>query len=285
MLNEDIIGLKIEETFQYTWRDVILYALGVGATQEDMCFVYEKGLKTIPTYGTIPCVATFGVEPHRDYPVMPTSLIKEIPAGKFLHMDHTLDLFRPIPTSAQIHIKKEIVAVYDRGDRGAKIVVDITGTDEDGDVLFENRMGYLKAGCGNFGGKKEPQRAHARTDAAPDCYAEGSYPLNAALLYRLSGDTFPLHADPKEAQKIGFDRPIIHGLCSLGYACRVLTGLLFRDEPERMTRIEAQFRTVAFPGDAFVILAWKITEHEAAFRMLNSKSGLPILDVGQICWS
>lgn len=285
MLNEDIIGLSIEETFQYTWRDLVLYNLSVGATQENLELVYEKGLKAVPTYGTIPCVATFGVEPHRDYPVMPTSLVKDLPGGKFLHMDHSLRLFRPLPTQAKIYIKKEIVDLYDRGDRGAKIVVEITGTDENDTPLFVNKMGYLKQGCGNFGGKKETSRLFKLPASSPTSYAEGAFPENVALLYRLTGDTFPLHADPEIAKQSGFDRPIIHGLCSLGYACRTLVDLLFPGRPERMTQIETQFRTVAFPGDTFVILVWKIGDGKAVFRMLNSPSGMPILDFGRIYWN
>ena len=76
-----------------------------------------------------------------------------------------------------------------------------------------------------------------------------AYPENAPLLYRLTGDTYPLHADPAFAKKAGFDRPIVHGLCSLGYACRMMIGALFPGEPERMVSIENQFRAVALPGD------------------------------------
>lgn len=81
--------------------------------------------------------------------------------------------------------------------------------------------------------------------------------MNAPLLYRLTGDTYYLHVDPEFAGKFGFQRPIVHGLCSLGYACRMLIGMFFPGEPERMVSLENQFRNVAMPGDSFRVQAWK----------------------------
>lgn len=285
MLNQDAIGLTVEEIFRYSWRDTILYNLSVGARPEELDFLYEEGLKVVPTYAAVPCVATFGVEPHRDRPVMPTSLIEGMPAGGFLHLDHCLTLHRPLAVEGTIYVKKRISAVYDWGDKGAKILVDITGSDASGHPIFTNTMGYLKQGCGNFGGPPAPHLERTIPERAPDLYAEDLYPLTAALLYRLNGDTFPLHADPKAARESGFDRPIVHGLCSLGYACRLLASLLIPGEPERVTQIETQFRSPALPGSSFVLLVWNTQPGEAMFRMIDRQSGKPILDRGRICWT
>ena len=114
----------MQQKFTYTWRDIILYNLSVGAGQEELEYVYEKGLKAIPTFGVIPCAATFGTEPYSEQPVMPTSKIKGMKKEGTLHMDHKLTLFRPIPVEGSLVIDKVITGVYDRGEgKGAKIQV------------------------------------------------------------------------------------------------------------------------------------------------------------------
>ena len=117
-----------------------------------------------------------------------------------------------------------------------------------------------------------------------DYEIKDAYPENAPLLYRLTGDTYPLHADPAFAKKAGFDRPIVHGLCSLGYACRMMIDALFPGEPERMVSIENQFRAVALPGDHFTLHVWKTGENEALFRMVKDSDGKAILDYGRMTW-
>ena len=158
MLDQSAVGLSIRQKFTYTWRDVILYNLSVGAGQKELEYVYEKVLKAIPTFGVIPCAATFGTEPYSEQPVMPTSKITGMKKEGTLHMDHKLTLFRPIPVEGSLTIDKVITGVYDRGEgKGAKIEVEITATDESGETVFTNTMGYLNRWAGGFGGPKVPQ--------------------------------------------------------------------------------------------------------------------------------
>jgi acyl dehydratase len=215
---------------------------------------------------------------------MPTSKVEGMPPGGILHMDHKLIIERAIPTSGTLHIEKKIVNVYDRGEKGAKIMVEVVAKNENNEVVARNILGYLKKNCGGFGGHRPPASDIVIPDTQPDTILEESYPLNAALLYRLTGDTYPLHVDPVLAQKSGFERPIVHGLCSLGYACRMLIAYLFPEEPERMKSIECQFRSIAMPGDTFRIHVWKCGDQEALFRMVNKDTLKPILDFGRICW-
>ncbi len=277
MLSEKVIGTKVEENYSYSWRDAALYNLSVGARGDQLEYVYEKCLKVIPTFAAAACVATFGVEPHRDVPLMPTALL-DLPAGGFLHMDHRLELLRPLPAAGTFRITKTISNVYDRGDKGAKIEVTIEGGDEEG-FAFRNTMGYLKMGCGNFGGRPAPHSDMTMPDRAPDVEVSGSYPGNTAALYRLTGDTFPLHIDPEVSKKSGFAVPIIHGMCSLGHAVRTVIDAVIPGEPERVTEIRNQFRAVALPGDSFRVLVWKEEGGEAYFRMVNP-DGKAILDYG-----
>ena len=285
MIDESAVGLKLNQKFSYTWRDIILYNLSVGAQQEELEYVYEKGLKVLPTFGVIPCAATFGTEPYSSQPLMPTHQIEGLRTDGTLHMDHKLVIHKPIPTEAVLDIEKVISAVYDRGvGKGAKINVDIIGRDAAGEKLFTNTMGYLNRWSGGFGGKNVPHSDVVVPNREPDHKIPGSYPMNTPLLYRLTGDTYPLHADPEFAAKAGFPRPIVHGLCSLGYACRMMIEELFTGEPERVKSIENQFRSVAMPGDTFTLLLWDVAPGETIFRMVKDSDGKAILDYGKMVW-
>ena len=283
-LDSSAVGLSMKLQYTYSWRDVILYNLSVGAQQEELEYVYEKRLKVLPTFGSIPCTATFGTNPRYDQPVMPTSLIPDLKTAGTMHMDNKLVIYKPIPLEATLEVEKVISGVYDRGlDKGAKINVDVIARDDKGDPLFINTMGYLNRWHGGFGGPPVPKSDIAIPDRDPDQTAEGAFPMNAPLLYRLTGDTYYLHVDPEFAGKFGFQRPIVHGLCSLGYACRMLIGMFFPGEPERMVSLENQFRNVAMPGDSFRVQAWKTGDARAVFRMVDAQ-GKAILDYGRITW-
>ena len=286
MLDQSAVGLSTTQKFEYTWRDIILYNLSVGAGQGELEYVYEKGLKAVPSFGVIPCLATFGTkDPHGDQPLMPTSKVEGLRKEGTLHMDHRLVIHRPIPTEGELTIEKVIRNVYDRGEKGAKIDVEIVAKDASGRALFTNTMGYLNRFAGGFGGEKPPASSVSIPQGAPKFTVEDGYPQNAPLLYRLTGDTFPLHADPEFAKRSGFDRPIVHGLCSLGYACRLLIGALFPGQPERLTSLEVQFRSVAMPGDRFALQIWEEGEGSALFCMARTDDGRAILDKGRVCWA
>lgn len=285
MLNESAVGLSLKQKFTYSWRDLILYNLSVGAGQDELDYVYEKGLKAIPTFGVIPCAGTFGMDPYDPQPQMPTRMIPGLRTDGTLHMDHKLVLHKPIAVKGALMIEKVISAVYDRGEgKGAKIQVDVIGRDENGEPVFTNTMGYLNRWAGGFGGPKTARSTVEIPDRKPDHVCRNGYPLNAPLLYRLTGDTYPLHADPEFAAKCGFERPIIHGLCSLGYACRMMVGALFPGEPERMVSIGNQFRSVAMPGECFSLHIWETGSGKAVFRMVKDTDGKAILDFGQMTW-
>lgn len=286
MLSESVVGMSLTEKFRYTWRDIVLYHLSVGAKPEDLEYVYEKELKVLPTFGVIPCAGTFGFEPYHEQPLTPVTRIEGLHAEGTLHMDHKLVLHKPIPAQGELEVEKVIREVYDRGpQKGAKINVDIIGRDAaTGEPVFTNTMGTLKRLDGGWGGRDVPKTEIRIPDRAPDFTAGDSYPMNAPLLYRLTGDTFPLHVDPAFAARAGFPRPIVHGLCSLGYACRLMVGTLFPGQPERVRSIENQFRTVAMPGDCFTVQMWNTAPGETLFRMVRDSDGKAILDYGRMRW-
>lgn len=285
MINQGCVGLSVTQDFSYNWRDLILYHLSVGASSEELEYIYEKELKMLPAFGVIPCFATFGTEPHYDAPYLPTKLIEGLRPEGTLHMDHKLIIHRlPEPSGAKLHMDKRISEVYDRGaDKGAKIMLDVVVSDEQGPV-FTNVIGYYNRFGGGFGGQEPPKSDVKIPEREADQVQSSSYQENANLLYRLTGDTHRLHVDPETAKKSGFDRCIIHGLCSFGYACRMLVQAWMPHEPERLKTIEVQFRNVAFPGEAFRLESWKMGDREVVFRTVSERTGKPILDRGRITW-
>lgn len=285
MLNESCIGVNMKEKFVYSWRDVILYNLSVGAQKEELEYVWEKNLKALPTYATIPCAGTFGFIPYHAEPKSPITTLPDTHAQGTLHMSQKLVIKKPLATEAELEIEKVITDVYDRGaDKGGVVVMDVIGRDNSGEEVFVNTMQILKGLDGGFGGKPQPKSDIVIPDSEPDIIASDSYPKNTPLLYRLTGDTFALHVDPDFAAKCGFNQPIVHGLCSLGYACRLMIDKLFPGEPERMKSIEMQFRTPAFPEDKFSVHMWNTKPGETLFRMVRDSDGKPILERGRITW-
>ncbi len=130
MLDQSAVGLSVSQEFSYDWRDIVLYHLSVGAVQEELDYVYEDGMKVLPAFGVLPCLATFKTDPPSKQPLLPTRLITGIPREGTLHMDHKLIVHKPVaPCGGRLHIIKTIREVYDRGmDKGAKIMIEISHT-------------------------------------------------------------------------------------------------------------------------------------------------------------
>lgn len=286
MLDQTAVGLSCRQHFSYTWRDIILYNLSVGAEAEDLAYVYEKDLKMIPTFCVIPCTATFGTEPYYERPVMPTAQIVGLRTDGSLHMDHMLQIFKPLPVNGTLDIEKVITGIYNRGPgKGTKITVDIHGRDEKGELYFTNTMGYLNRWAENCGGERPRSQGSELPERSPDFLVDGRFSSRAALLYRLTGDTYPIHVDPEIAGKSGLPGPIVHGLCSLGNACRLLTAQLFPGRPECMRALGVQFRAMALPGDRYTLQIWCLDAGRAGFRMVRKGTGTAILDNGWITWA
>ncbi len=284
MLDQSAIGLKVTQEYTYSWRDVILYNLGVGAGAEDLDYIYEKHLHVIPTFGVLPCTATFGTDPYSEKPLSPTSLIPGLRTDGSLHMDHTLRIHRPIETDGKWKIEKKIVGIYDRGPgKGAKIDMEVNAFDKEGNLLLSNTIGYLNRWAENCGGR-QAYKTSPIPERKYDMSLPGRFLDIAPALYRLNGDVLPIHVDPEMAKAAGLPRTIIHGLCSLGHACRILIGVLFPGEPERMTTISVRFSGMAFPGDAYFLQVWRTGAYAAAFRMVSENSGKAILNDGNIAW-
>jgi acyl dehydratase len=247
-LDLSVVGKKLPPlTFEYTDRDVMLYALGVGAGTHELNFTYEKELKVLPTFAVVPSFPAL---------VALVGVLKFNPA-MLLHGEQRIELKKAIPTAGKLTTTPTISGIYDKGS-GALIVVDAETADEQGQVLFLNTFGAFVRGEGGFGGDRGPGGGKVVPPGRkPDAVVEMPTLPQQALIYRLSGDRNPLHADPDFAKLAGFDRPILHGLCTFGHVGRAILQEFCDSQPERLKAFGVRFSGVVFPGDTIVTEMWK----------------------------
>ncbi|MBU0517056.1 MAG: MaoC family dehydratase N-terminal domain-containing protein, partial [Proteobacteria bacterium] len=275
-LNLDAIGQKIGPvTKDYTWKDVVLYALGVGAGFDELEYVYEDRLKVIPSFaigGIFDFLAEVGMKSNADL-------------SGILHGEQDIIFHSPIPTEGQLITTGAITAMYDKGaDKGALVVAEADTFHHKGQKLFTNLFTLFGRKDGGFGGDPGPAEEVEFPDREPDFVEHARPPADQPLLYRLSGDVFALHIDPDFAKRSGFDKPIMHGLCTHGYACRAVIKHLFPGRPERMTRFRVRFSAWLYPGVPLTTQIWKIDDGRAVFRTINDATGDVVLDRGVVEW-
>lgn len=249
-LNLDAVGRTSGElTHTYAWQDVALYALGVGASRDDLDFVYEaRGPQVLPTYIVVP---TFTAH---------AALFSEIGGqlAGLVHAGQKIVLHRPLPPSGTLKTVATIDGIYDLK-RMARSEVHTETRDEAGALLAETWWSLLYRLDGGFDGPSPPKTPVVRPpDRDPDFVVKEKTSPDQAVLYRLgSGDTNPLHIDPEFAKQAGFDRPILHGLCTYGYVGRAVLRELCDDEPGRLKSLAGQFRKPVWPGETLVTEGWK----------------------------
>ena len=235
--------------------DVILYHLGLGAgldkptDAKELEYTYEKNLKALPSFGVIPVFDALGKG-------MGGTPGIEINFALVLHGEQDIEIHKPIPTSAQVVNQPRIAGIYDKG-KAALIIMEVETSEKGGDKLFTNRFSIFARGEGGFGGESGPKAGNAAPDRAPDATVESRTIPNQALLYRLSGDKNPLHADPEFASMGGFDVPILHGLCSYGVVCKAVVDEMLDGDVTKVARYQARFAGVLFPGETIVTSMWK----------------------------
>jgi len=243
------IGKKLGSvTHTYSERDVMLYALGVGCGTDDLQFDYERDLKVLPTFAVVP-----------SFPAMLNlGGAMQVNPAMVLHGEQAIEVPSPIPTAGTVVTTPTIKAVYDKG-KGAVVVVATESVDEKGKVLFRSQSSIFVRGEGGFGGDRGPSGdKNVPPDRAPDKSISYATLPQQALVYRLSGDMNPLHADPQFAAMGGFDRPILHGLCTYGHAGRAVLAAYCDNEPARLKSFEVRFSGVVFPGETITTDMWQV---------------------------
>ncbi len=269
---DQALGYKLPDLkTKYDERDISIYALGVGAGEDAtddsaLQLVYEKhssGFKVLPTFGVIPVINGIlaqatkgGLAPGLNFGL-----------DRLLHGEQKTEVLRPLPGNAKLTHKSKITDIWDKG-KGAVIVIETDTVDEDGDLLVKNRFKAFIRGAGGWGGDRGPKASteNAPPERDPDSVVKQVISPNQALLYRLSGDWNPLHVDPGFATAFGFERPILHGLCTYGYAARHAIEALCDGDPRYFKSIEARFADSVFPGETLVTELWKVSETRAILR-------------------
>ena len=237
-------GIELPPTsFEYNDRDVMLYAVGVGATELD--FVFERNLKVLPTFAVIPAFPG----------LMGLTQAVEINPVMILHGEQSIKLNKPIPVKGKLTTSGKVTGVYDKG-KGALVVIESETKDEQGVALFVTTASVFVRGAGGFGGERGPEAGNKPPDRVPDKTVEMQTLPTQAMIYRLSGDRNPLHVDPAFAKMAGYDTPILHGLCTLGHAGRAVLGTYCDNDPARMMGLEVRFSGVVFPGDSIITEMW-----------------------------
>jgi 3-hydroxyacyl-CoA dehydrogenase/3a,7a,12a-trihydroxy-5b-cholest-24-enoyl-CoA hydratase len=251
------VGKKLTPTtYEYGEKEVMLYALGIGAGPDELEFVYERDLKVLPTFAVVPAFpALFSMGAAMDVnPVM------------VLHGEQRIELRGPIPTRGKLVTTPTIKAIYDKG-KGALLVIEAETVDERGKVLFVSTFGAFARGEGGFGGERGPSGPrHVPPNRPPDASVAMATLIQQALIYRLSGDMNPLHADPDFAKMAGYDRPILHGLCSFGYVGRAVLKTYCDNDPARFKDFEVRFSGVVYPGETIITEMWKTSPSQIVLQ-------------------
>jgi NAD(P)-dependent dehydrogenase (short-subunit alcohol dehydrogenase family)/acyl dehydratase/putative sterol carrier protein len=202
-----------------------------------------------------------------------------------LHGEQELIFHRPIPPEGTLTTEGAVTHYYDRGkEKGAFIVAEFETRHSNGQKLYTSIATVLARLDGGFGGEKPPKKEEDFPERTPDVEVRDAPAADQPLFFRLSGDIFPLHVDSEFARMAGFDKPIMHGLCTHGFACRAVIQQLFPGEPERMTRFKVRFSRPLYPGVPIKTQIWKEEEGKAFFRTINVETGEVVIDRGIVEW-
>jgi acyl dehydratase len=261
-IDRSLVGRSSQPSFlDFSWKDTVLYALGVGAKREELDYLYEaRGPKVIPTFAVVP---KFG--PMLDLLAKTGGNLAMIVHGGERVLAH-----EPMPPRGHLSTTVTLRGVYDLR-RLAQVIVDSRTTDEGGRLLAETTSSILFRGEGGFGGEprpKEPAVVERPRDVPPTFSVEEATSPEQALLYRLSGDPNPLHADPAFAREVGFEQgPILHGLCTFGFMARHVARAACGGDATRIRGVEAQFRRPVWPGDTLVTEGWQVGPSSFALQV------------------
>ena len=263
----------------YARRDTMLYALGVGAGQQpgaaELRFVYEADLQALPTMAVVLAYPGFWqMEPQYG-----------IDWRRLLHGEQSVTFERPLPVEGRVRGELTIDSIIDKGaGKGALLYSTrrIYEAETDDLLATATQVSFLRGDGGHGGYEAIAPAPHPVPDSAPDLTAAVPTRPEQALLYRLSGDYNPLHADAAVAAQAGLPRPILHGLCTYGLVGRVLLGALCANDPARMKRLDCRFTAPVFPGDDLAVSIWREGGGRAAYRVEERTRGAVVINNGYL---
>jgi acyl dehydratase len=274
---DSVLGAKLKER-EGSWdpSDVILYHLGLGAgvpptDPTELAYTYEGHLKVLPSFGVIP--ASPLLFDMLGLPGMDVDL------SKLLHGEQEMELHVALPVTATVRTSARVCEVVDKGKAALVVLETITRDAATDQPLVTNRFSAFIRGEGGFGrddGGRSAAPPPAPPARQPDFEVDRPTLPQQALLYRLSGDLNPIHADPDFARKGGFDQPILHGLCSFGMVCKAVIDAVLDGDVGRVRRYRARFAGVVFPGETITVRMW--SDAGAVFvEALCKERGTPVL--------
>ncbi|TCN58433.1 acyl dehydratase [Rhodococcus sp. SMB37] len=274
-------ALSAEPTLReaaWTERDVILYHLGLGAGTNSMDsaelrWAYEKDLQVVPTFAM---VAGQGVSAGPARPVSMNLPGIDIDLRKILHGGQSLTVHAPIPAAGSATISSRVADVWDKG-KAAVIVLEQSARGADGSPLWTSAMQIWARGEGGFGGDSGPESAASAPERAADQVVVTPTGTAQALVYRLSGDMNPLHADPAFAKMAGFDRPILHGLASYGVVCKAVVDGVLAGDPTRVQSFSVRFAGSLYPGETIETSVWRDGDTLTLLATCPERDGQPVL--------
>jgi acyl dehydratase len=265
-----------DQAVDYGDRDVMLYALAVGMgrdplNRDELPYVYEgNGLRVVPAFASLLATTSILDDCGWDY-------------SRVLHGEERLVLHRPLPETGELLVDSRVSGVRDLGaGRGAFIEVELRGRARDqGTPLFTVLRTIVARGDGGFGGPGERLRPlHALPARAPDLTSSLQTRRDQALLYRLTGDRNPLHADPVLARKLGLAAPILHGLCTWGIACRAILRTICEYDQTLIRSLEGRFSAPVIPGETLITEMWQ-EANIVSFRVRAAERDLVVLNHGR----
>ena len=278
-LNPSAVGAVGDiRTMSWNSKDALLYAVGIGAGQSDLPFTTEntKDIQQVvfPTFAVVAGSGTASAG---------KSAMSEIGSFNFamlVHGSQAITLHRPIPVEAEVTVQDKVVAMYDKG-KAAVVVTEAETKLKSGELLWTTRSSVFIRGEGGWDGDRGPSGPqNVPPERTPDHEVTLQTSPDQAFVYRLSGDRNPLHTDPSFAAIGGFDRPILHGLCSYGFTGRALLGALCNNDVTKFNHIEGRFSSPVMPGDALTMRMWTIASGETVFT--TSVGDRVVIDQGLV---
>ena len=250
---DEIMNLTSENVeISYSDKDSILYSLGIGLGNDPMNlnelkYVYENSQSVLPSMAT-------NFQYHS-----PLLLKTNINFIMVVHGEQRLSITNALPVSGDFIANAKVIGCYDKGPaRGAIIEVETTVKNKkNNEEICKLVSTTFARGDGGFGGPDSPKKEIFIPDGEPDYVSEVSTKPDQALIFRLSGDYNPLHSDPKFAKAAGFEKPILHGMCTYGIACRSLVNEICENDASKLKRFDCRFSSPVYPGETIITEMWK----------------------------
>ena len=273
-LNPEAVG-TVGDPYEASWtsKDALLYAVGIGAGTGELVYTTENtngvDQQVFPTFAVV--VGWGAGSAMRNIGTFNPAFL--------VHGQQAITMHKSLPVNGSASLQGRVVGMYDKG-KAAVVVTETVATDlADGQPLFTNVSSAFIRGEGGWGGDRGPSGPqNVPPDRAPDHEVTYQTSPDQALVYRLSGDRNPLHSDPSFAAMGGFDRPILHGLCTYGFTGRALLHTLCGSEANRFRHVEGRFASPVVPGEALTVAMWEIGDGAAVFT--TSVGDRAVIDQG-----